>query len=253
MRSTRVIPVLLMDNGSLIKTVRFKKPTYVGDPVNNVRLFSEQGADELILLDVAAGPAGRPPATETLRALASEAFMPVAYGGGIRRLEDAQAVFELGIEKVVLGAAAVERPGVIDEIARRFGSQSVVVCIDVARTRFGAARVVTHRATRRHSVSPGELARQVVDRGAGEVLVQSVENDGMMSGYDLETVREVASAVSVPVIACGGAGSLADLKEAVTSSGATAVAAGSLFTFHGRHRAVLINYPGEDTLEDLLP
>jgi cyclase len=248
-----VVPVLLVDNGSLVKTVRFKKPTYVGDPVNNVRLFSEQGADELIVLDIAAGPAGRPPDRQTVRALAGEAFMPVAYGGGVRTLADAQGIFELGIEKVVLGAAAVDNPGVIDQIARRFGAQSVVVCIDVARRRLGPPRVVTSRGTRRAPLAPDELARQVVDRGAGEVLVQSVDRDGTMSGYDLETISAVAGSVSVPVIACGGAGSLADLKAAVTSGGASAVAAGSLFTFHGRHRAVLINYPGEDTLEELLP
>jgi cyclase len=242
-----------MDEGQLSKTTKFADPRYVGDPVNTVRLFSEKGADEIVLLDVGAGPAGRPPDMATLSALAAEAFMPLAYGGGIGTVDQAQAVLDLGIEKVVLGRGAVESPELLAGIAERSGAQSVVACIDYASRSLGRGqRVVTRRGRERHDVDPVTQARRCVDAGAGEVLLQSVERDGTQAGYDLETIRAVSDAVPVPVIACGGAGSLEDLQQAV-AAGASAVAVGSMFTFHGRHRAVLITYPTEDALETLLP
>lgn len=253
MRDSRVIPVLLMDEGQLSKTTRFSSPRYVGDPVNTVRIFSEKGADELVVLDVGAGPAGREPDLAALATLAAEAFMPLAYGGGIRSLEHAEAVLDLGVEKVILGAAAVEQLDVLHRIAARSGVQSVVACIDYTERSLGRGqRVVTGRGKIHHDVDPVTQALRCVEAGAGEILLQSVQRDGTQGGYDLDTIRRVGSAVPVPVIACGGAGSLADLQAGI-GAGASAVAAGSMFTFYGRHRAVLITYPSEDTLETLLP
>ncbi len=251
MRRTRVLPVLLMNRGQLMKTTKFDAPRYVGDPVNTVRLFSERSADELVVLDVSAGDSG--PDFATLRALAAEAFMPVAYGGGIRSADQAQAVLDLGMEKVVIGRAAVENPALLEQIASRSGAQSVVACIDYVRRSLGRGkRVVTERGRRVHDTDPTAHARAVVDAGAGEILLQSVERDGTMTGYDVETIAAVAAAVPVPVVACGGAGTVEHLREAV-DAGASAAAAGSMFTFYGKHRAVLISYPGEDVLDASLP
>lgn len=246
------MPLLLMSQGSLYKTVKFDKPTYIGDPVNTVRLFSEKSVDELVLLDITAGKEKRSPDVERLRAIAAEAFMPMAYGGGIGNLQDAAAVFACGVEKVVLGRAALNDMGLLTAIADRFGAQSVVACIDFASGRLGGPRVVVAGKRVDAYTTPAEAANAVVAAGAGEILLQSVDRDGTMSGYDLATTAEVARTVEVPVIAAGGAGSLDDIT-AVVHAGASAAAAGSLFSFHGRHRAVLITYPDDEVLEAALP
>ena len=248
----RVIPTLLLRGGGLVKTVKFKNAKYLGDPRNTVKIFNDREVDELMLLDVTATSEQRRPRFDLIREIVSEAFMPVAYGGGIHDIETVRTLIELGIEKVALCTAAVERPGLIAEIADVFGTQSMLVCIDAKRKLLGGYDVYTHAGLRSARRSPGEHAAECERLGAGEILINSMDRDGTMLGYDLELVQQVTQSVTVPVIASGGAGSLADFGAVVKESGASAVSAGSMFVFHGRHRAVLISYPTPDELERFL-
>jgi imidazole glycerol-phosphate synthase subunit HisF len=250
---TRVIPCLLLRGEGLVKTVRFKNPTYVGDPINAIKIFNDKEVDELIFLDIEASRAGRGPALQMIRDFASECFMPVGYGGGIRSLADAREVLALGIEKIIVNTLALRQPAVVAEIAREFGAQAVVVSIDAQRRLLGGYEVMAAGGTEKTGQRPADYARRVVELGAGEILVNSIERDGTQSGYDVALVRSVADAVPVPIIACGGAGTLAHFRDAVTEGHASAVAAGSMFVFHGKHRAVLISYPARSELEHTLP
>ena len=252
MLRTRVIPSLLLRRGGLVKTVKFENPKYVGDPINAVRIFNQKEVDELLFLDIGATDAGRGPNFDLIRDIASEAFMPFGYGGGVRTLDDARSLVDLGVEKVVLGSAAVERPELIGEVANVLGSQSVVVCIDVRKDLLGRYRVVTHNGRTKTALKLAEWARSIEQNGAGEILVNSVDRDGTLSGYDVELLRRVSDSVGIPVVALGGAGSIDDFAAAVRDGGAAAVAAGSLFVFHGKHRAVLITYPSQTDLEQVL-
>ena len=245
---TRVIPCLLLSGLGLVKTVRFKEPKYLGDPRNVVKIFNEKEVDELAILDVNATPQEKGPQFDLVREIVSEAFMPVAYGGGIRTVKDAQRMLQLGVEKVVICTAAVERPAFVSEVAREFGSQSIVVCMDVKKGLFGRYEVHTHGGRQNGRFAPAEFAREMEARGAGELIVNSIDRDGTQSGYDLGLVREVSSTVRVPVIACGGAGKLEDFRLAVTEGGASAVAAGSLFVFHGKLKTIVNSYPHGDAL-----
>lgn len=249
MLQVRVIPCLLLRGRGLVKTVRFRQPVYVGDPINAVRIFNEKEVDELLLLDIYATRERRGPPLNLLEEISSECFMPLAYGGGIRSLADIKALFALGVEKVAINAQAVENPRLIREAADAFGSQSVMASIDAKRSWLGACRVVTHGGINSTLHRPADFAREMERYGAGEILLNSVDRDGTMQGYDLELIRDVSRSVGVPLIACGGAGKLADFAAAVTQGGASAVAAGSMFVFHGKHRAVLINYPSRRELE----
>jgi cyclase len=244
-----VIPCLLLRNGGLVKTVKFGEAKYVGDPINAVKIFNEKEVDELVFLDITATAANRGPNFELIRDIATEAFMPFGYGGGITTIEQVASLVALGVEKVVLNTSVVERPEFIREAANLVGSSSVVVSIDVKRSLLGRYEVVTRNAGRKSGLDPIEWARRAADLGAGEVLLTSVDRDGTQKGYDLALLRQVTEAVSVPVIASGGAGSLDDFRAAVREAGASAVAAGSLFVFHGKHRAVLITYPDYRELE----
>lgn len=246
----RLIPVLLLRSGGLYKTTRFEKPVYVGDPVNAVRIFNDKEADEVILLDIDAARTGTSPDFDLISEIAGEAFMPLCYGGGVRHLQDFHALFSAGVEKVAVNTAGHQRPELISEAARRFGSQSVVGSVDVHahRRRVDTCVRSAKECTRR---TPVEHAAALVRAGAGEILLTSVEREGTGEGYDLSLIEEVASSVSVPLIANGGAGSLADAAQAL-SKGASAAAAGSLFVFQGRHRAVLINYPAQAERMSLL-
>ncbi len=252
MLRTRVIPCLLLQGEGLVKTTHFKDPTYIGDPINAIRIFNDKEVDELIFLDITASREGRGPALQAIRDFASECFMPVGYGGGIRSLEDARQVLALGIEKIVVNTMALRRPELVSEIAREFGTQAVVVSIDVKKRLLGGYEVFGAGGTEKTGLKPVDYARRMVDLGAGEIFLNSIDRDGTQSGYDLALVRSVASAVSVPVIACGGAGSLAHFSEAVNEGQASAVSAGSMFVFHGKHRAVLISYPARADLERAL-
>jgi imidazole glycerol-phosphate synthase subunit HisF len=242
MLAARLIPCLLLKGAGCVKTVRFRKPTYLGDPVNIVRIFNDREVDELVVLDIDAALEGRSPRLALLSDLASECFMPLCYGGGVRSLEDIERLFALGIEKVAINTQAVLNPALVESAACLFGSQSIVVSIDVKADLLGRRRVVTHGGRRSHALDPVAHAREMERRGVGEVLLNSVDREGTMRGYDVDLVGEVASAIRVPVIACGGAGCLEDAVRAL-QAGASAAAAGSLFSFAGPNRAVLISYP----------
>ncbi len=246
----RVVPVLLMQEGLLVKTTRFKKPVYVGDPVNAVRIFNEKEVDELVVLDMDPARGRGQVRTELLQEIASEAFMPVAYGGGIDSVERGRALIEMGFEKVVLNSAQATRPELVGELASVLGSQAVVASVDHKRGR-RSTEAFTHGGSRRLRRSASEVARDMVARGAGEIFLNSIDRDGTMSGYDLPLIQEIAAEVDVPVLVCGGAGSLDDMRAAL-AAGASAVAAGSMFVFHGRHRAVLITYPDRSSISQLM-
>ncbi len=249
----RIIPVLLLHRNQLYKTVRFKEPKYVGDPRNAVRIFNDLGADELVLLDIDAARDRGHPKFELIEEIVSEAFMPVGYGGGIADFESARRILRIGVEKVILCTAAAENAGLIREASRAFGAQSVVGCIDVQKQRFRGHQCLIRGGRHRLAQAPAELAAELVEAGAGEIVVNSIDRDGTFQGYDLDLVKEVAGAVSVPVIACGGAESYEDLARVVHDAGASAAAAGSLFVFQRPHRAVLITFPTEAERADLFP
>ena len=246
-----MIPCLLLDGGGLVKTVRFKSPRYLGDPLNAVRIFNEKEVDELLLLDIRAWRGAGSIAWELVGKIATECFMPVCYGGGVTTLDQFRRLFAGGVEKVAINTAALERPELIGAAAREFGSQAVVVAIDVRKRFFGGAGAVSRGGSRWSGKDPVAWAREAEQAGAGELLLTSVDRDGTRRGYDLELVRAVTAAVRIPVIACGGAGSLTDLRAAL-DAGASAMAAGSLFVFHGPHQAVLITYPERRELEACL-
>jgi cyclase len=245
----RFIPALLLKGRSLVKTVKFKEPTYVGDPINAVRIFNDKAVDELILLDIDAQRRGGGPDFELIADIAGEAFIPLCYGGGVSRLEHFERLFKLGIEKVAVNSAATGAMPLVAEAARVFGSQSVVVGIDVRRTLFGRHERWTVGGTSNTRTTAPDAARTAEAAGAGELLLSSIDRDGTMQGYEHALLREVSSAVKVPLIACGGAASLADMARALREGGAAAAAAGSLFVFHGKHRAVLITYPSENEVD----
>lgn len=253
MNKTRVIPVLLLRGKGLVKTVKFKDPKYIGDPINSVRIFNEKEVDELVFLDITATPEGRGPDFDLLADIASEAFMPMAYGGGITTLQQVQRIFALGFEKVVIDTATYAAPQLIREAVAIYGSQSIVGCVDVRRTLLGRYELSSHAGKTKQPVGLKEHVMELERLGAGEIIVNAVDRDGTQSGYDLKLIREVSSAVSVPVVACGGASCIDDFAAAVHEGGASAVAAGSLFVFVGPHRAVLINYPPRAELAKRLP
>jgi cyclase len=252
MRRIRVIPVLLLDGHGLVKTRRFRDSVYVGDPINAVKIFNEKEVDELALLDIRASRVGRQPDFDYIAEIASEAFMPASYGGGISNLDHVERLLRGGVEKVVINSAAADRPELITEAAQRFGSQSVVVSVDVRKTFLRGYRVFTVGATHRTGRDPVTFCREMEDRGAGEILLTSVDHEGTGSGYDLPLSTGVTQAVGIPVVVNGGAASVRDLVDAVRVGGASAVAAGSMFVFHGRNRAVLINYPEPNVLREEL-
>jgi cyclase len=246
----RVIPALLLKDGGLVKTLRFKEPKYVGDPINAVRIFNEKEVDELMVLDITASRENREPDFALIADFAAECFMPLCYGGGIRTEKHAARLFSSGVEKVCLQTAALEDTAIISEIAARHGSQSIVVSIDVKRNWRGKEQLYGSAQRRERSESWLEFARKVVAAGAGEILLNAVDRDGTLEGPDLELIKEAGDVLSVPVIAIGGIGSLQNIRAAV-DAGASAVAAGAFFVFHGPHRAVLITYPRYSDLEGL--
>jgi cyclase len=248
----RVIPVLLLHEGGLVKTTRFGRPVYLGDPINIIKIFNDKAVDELVLLDIDATPAGRRPNTRFLAEVVEEAFVPLGYGGGVRTLEEMRDLFRLGIEKVIVNTAVHLTPELVRQAADQFGSQSVVVSMDVKRSWIGGARVVSHGGRRRTGYDPARFAAMAQELGAGELMVTSIDKDGSMSGYDLSLIKTVTSAVDIPVVACGGAARLEDFRLATEVGGASAVAAGSMFVFQGPHRAVLISFPDRRELERVL-
>lgn len=243
MTRVRIIPCLLLSGYGLVKTRKFKDPVYLGDPVNVIRIFNEKEVDELVVLDIDASKEGREPDYELIAEIAGECFMPIAYGGGVRTLDQARRLIRCGVEKVVVNTAATECYDVVRDVAQVFGSQAVVGAIDVKKTMIGGYRVVAKSASVEVKMSLDDHVQALVAAGAGEIFLNSVDRDGGMGGYDLSLIRRVSQQTSLPVIACGGAGTIEHLAAAVHEGGASAVAAGSMFVFHGRLRAVLINYP----------
>jgi cyclase len=246
----RVVPCLLLKGRGLTKTVRFKDYTYVGDPLNAVRIFNEKEVDELMFIDIMASREGAAPRVSYLRDIASECFMPLSYGGGIDDMGQIEALFRTGVEKVSLNSAVFSKPELVSQAAAAYGSQSVVVTIDARRGFLGKYQVFSHGGTVRQQVDLVDHLKRVEDLGAGEIIVNSIDRDGLRTGYDLTLLSTAARVVSIPVVALGGAGELRHLGEAV-DAGASAVAAGSLFVFYGKHRAVLITYPSRRELVDL--
>jgi len=248
MKRIRVIPVLLIHNRGLVKSVKFKDYKYVGDPINAVRIFNEKEVDELAILDIDASAENRVPDIERIEEIVSEAFMPIAYGGGITTTDQAKKILSAGVEKLILNRSAVKNPVLVSEIAKQFGSQSVVVSIDYKRNLFGRQGVYIENGKTNSGLDPLAFARLMEEAGAGEIMLNSIERDGSFSGYDLEMIEKISHSINIPMIAVGGAASLSDFKEAV-QHGASAVSAGSMFVFQRPHRAVLISYPSQQELE----
>jgi cyclase len=242
MRS-RVIPVLLLKNAGLYKTRRFRDPVYIGDPINAVRIFNDKEVDELAFLSIEAARSGGDPDLEVLKNIASECFMPLAYGGGVKSAEMVREILAIGIEKIIVNSAGWTDPALIPHLTEEFGTSTIVGSIDVKRTWTGKEQVMIHGGQEKIAMAPEDWARELERRGVGEIMINAIDRDGEMTGYDLDLVRRISAAVSVPVIAAGGASSLDDLKAAVGQAGASAAAAGAMFVFQGKHRAVLITYP----------
>jgi cyclase len=247
----RVIPSLLLQNGGLVKTKKFKDAKYVGDPINAIRIFNEKEVDELMLVDISASREKRGPNFDLVDAIAGECFMPLCYGGGIRTVEEAAQLFRLGVEKISLQTAALDDLTLIRKLADRFGSQSIVASIDLKKNWRGQPCLYA-AAQRKTLLKPWmQIMKDFVEAGAGEILLNSVDRDGSMEGMDLAIIKNASQSINVPLIAVGGVGSLDDIKDAI-DAGADAVAAGAYFVFHGTHRAVLITYPKYQQLESLL-
>ncbi|HPU98722.1 MAG TPA: HisA/HisF-related TIM barrel protein [Candidatus Hydrogenedentes bacterium] len=253
MHKVRVIPVLLLGERGLEKGVAFRNRVYVGCPKNAARVFNAHRVDELVLLDIAATPAGKPPRIEYVRDIARETSMPFAAGGGVRTLDQMRALLEAGADRVVINTAAIENPALIEAGANRFGSQCMLVSIDAMRLLDGAYTVRVECGGRDTGRDPVEMARIAESAGAGELLVTAIHRDGTMSGYDLDLVRRVVDAVNIPVIAGGGAGSAAHIGEVILKGGAAAAACGAFVVFYGKRRTVLITYPSVQDLRAVLP
>ena len=251
MLRTRVIPALLLRNESLVKTVQFGKFTYVGDPANTVRIFNELEVDELLFLDITASRENRSPNLNVLADIADECFMPLGYGGGICSLDQAKAVFDIGFEKVAINTQAAEDPALIGEIAAHYGSQAVIVSIDVKKSMFGGQSVRTFGGRHNTRRDPVTWAIEVEKMGAGEILLTSIDREGTWEGFDLELVKRVTDAVSIPVIAHGGAGRLEHIEQVIKQASASAVALGSMIVFQKKGMGVLVNYPDIKCLENL--
>lgn len=245
---TRVIPCLLLRGQGLVKTTNFEHPKYIGDPINSVRIFNEKEVHELVFLDITATNEKRSPRFDLISNIASECFMPLGYGGGIKTLEDMHQIFSLGVEKIIINSVAVESPSIIQEASDLFGSQSIVVSIDAKKNFFGDYCILTHSGKIKTLWDPIKWAQEAEQHGAGEILLTAIDRDGTMKGYDIPLIRSVSKSISIPVVACGGAGKIDDFNKAIHEGGASAVAAGSMFVYYGKHRAVLINFPGDEEL-----
>ncbi len=247
----RIIPSLLIQDNGLVKTVNFKNPKYVGDPINAVRIFNEKEVDELAIFDIDATVKGLEPNYSLIERIANQSRMPLCYGGGVRTVEQAQKIFGLGIEKIALSSAVLQNPQLITQIAERVGAQSVIVVLDVKKKIFGGYEVYTHNGKKSTGINPFKFAEEAQKLGAGEIIINSIDQDGVMKGYDMGLIDKVREKISLPLTVLGGAGSLDDIKKVIDKHGIIGVAAGSLFVFKGVYKAVLINYPSFDEKEKL--
>jgi cyclase len=247
----RIIPALLLRNLGLVKSVGFKDYKYIGDPINAVKIFNDLKADELVFLDILASKEKRVISLDFVSKVGDEANMPFSVGGGIRTIQDIRSVLRAGAEKVVINTFAVEDPSFIRTAADEFGSSTITVCIDVKKKIFGKQQVYIYGGSKSTSLDPVSFAIMMGEMGAGELIINSIDRDGSMEGYDIELIKTVSDSVTIPVVALGGAGKVEDLNEAVQNGHASAVAAGSMFVFHGPRRAVLINYPQPEELKNI--
>lgn len=250
MLTIRVIPCLLKHNRSLVKTINFKKFNYIGDPLNTVKIFNNLEVDELMLLDITATKEKKSPDFDLIQQIATECFMPLTYGGGVCSIYDMKKIFSLGVEKIVICSYAFENPNFITQATNIFGSQSVVVSIDIKKNILGKYEVYTHSGTKNTKLDPILYAKIIEKAGAGEILLNSIDNDGKMEGYNLEIIKSLSKSIKIPLVVCGGAGNYKDLSKAV-KWGASAVAAGSLFVYQNKNKAVLVNYPTENDMKKI--
>lgn len=247
----RIIPTLLLKNNGLVKTTKFKKPVYVGDPINAVKIFNEKEVDELVILDITATNEKKEITYDKIEEIVSESFMPIGYGGGIHKTEQIEKLFKIGVEKIILNSSAFSNPKLIKEASDIYGSQSIVVSIDIKKDFFGNYKIHSNSGTLKQKKELITSVQEFEALGAGEILVNSIDRDGTMTGYDLTLIQQVSNNLTIPMVASGGAGKVEHFSEAI-NNGASAVAAGAMFVFHGKHRAVLISYPKYEELEKLL-
>jgi cyclase len=252
MLKTRVIPALLLRDDALLKTVKFNYPSYIGDPINTVRIFNELEVDELVFLDITATNETRHPNLKILAEIANECFMPVSYGGGLNKFETVQAIFQIGFEKVVLNSVMQGNKNFVTRIAEHYGNQAVVASIDVKKNLFGKYEVWSHAGKKNTKKNPVEWAQELQELGAGEILLTSIDKEGTWSGFDLALVKRVTDSVSVPVIAHGGAGNLDHVKDVVHNSNASAVALGSMVVYQKKGMGVLVNFPDKNNLKVII-
>tara|TARA_B100000212_G_scaffold45845_1_gene29599 strand:+ start:15556 stop:16314 length:759 start_codon:yes stop_codon:yes gene_type:complete len=246
----RVIPVLLVEEGSLVKTIKFNKRVYLGDPINTVRLFNDMEVDELLVLDISATRNSSGPNYSLIEEIRNEAFMPLGYGGGIKNSQETKNLINMGIEKVVINSACFSAEPIIEETSSLIGSQSVVASLDIKKTAFGQYKVYSYLTEKILDLKLNDFLEELAYKGVGEIFLNNVHKDGTWMGYDLEIIKRVSDLIKVPIVACGGSGSLDNIKQ-VIEAGASAAAAGSLFSFQGKGMGVLTNYPDPETLDNL--
>lgn len=244
----RVIPCLLMKNRELYKSIKFKNYNYIGDPLNAIKLFNDKSADELIILDIEATAKNRPIDFDYLDQIAKEAFMPMAYGGGIKTIDDIQRIISIGFEKVVITSQALYNNSIISDAAKNVGNQSIVVGVDIKKNIWGKYKIYSHSEKKILNIDPLEYCKNCVELGAGEIFINNVNLDGTMQGYDFDIIQELSDNIKTPVIPCGGAGTYDDIKKMLEKPNINAVSAGSVFVYYGKEKSVLINYPDEDRI-----
>jgi len=241
----RIIPSLLLHDKGLVKTVNFKSPKYVGDPINAVRIFNEKQVDELAFFDIDATVLNKEPDYVLIEKLALQSRMPLCYGGGVKTIDQAKKIFALGVEKIALSSAVIQNTQLVTKIADRVGSQSVIVVLDIKKKLLGGYEIYTHNGKKATGINPVIFAKEMEKLGAGEIILNSIDQDGVMKGYDLNLIDRISETVSIPLTVLGGAGSLSDMEKVIKKHGVIGVAAGSLFVFKGPYKAVLINYPSQ--------
>lgn len=247
----RIIPSLLIQDNGLVKTVNFKNPKYVGDPINAVKIFNEKEVDELAIFDIDATVKGLEPNYSLIERIANQSRMPLCYGGGVKTVEQAQKIFGLGIEKIALSSSVLQNPKLITQIADRVGAQSVIVVLDVKKKLLGGYEIYTHNGKKATGINPFKFIEEAQTLGAGEIVINSIDQDGVMKGFDMSLIDKAREKSSLPMTVLGGAGTLEDIKKVIDKHKIIGVAAGSLFVFKGKYKAVLINYPNKSE-KDLL-
>lgn len=239
----RIIPCLLVHNKGLVKTVNFKNPKYIGDPINTVRIFNEKEVDELAIFDIDASVLNKEPDLEMLKKIANQSRMPICYGGGVKTVEMAQKIFALGIEKIAISSAAISNSKLLPEIAKRVGNQSLIVVLDVKKKLFGGYEIFTNNGKVSTGLDPVEYSKYLENLGVGEIIINSIDQDGCMNGFDVKLIDKIISGISIPLTILGGAGSIFDIENIIKRYGLVGIGCGSLFVFKGPYKAVLINYP----------